>query len=32
MVVTEPALLCDGNDMPSGDRDKKRAEFIRENI
>jgi protein arginine kinase len=32
MVVTEPALVCDGKEMSPTDRDKKRAEFIRENI
>jgi protein arginine kinase len=32
MVVTEPALLCGGKEIPPAERDKKRAEFIRENI
>jgi protein arginine kinase len=32
MVVTEPALVCDGKEMSPADRDKKRAEFIRKNI
>lgn len=32
MVVTEPALMCDGEDLPADERDKKRAELIRNNI
>jgi protein arginine kinase len=32
MVLSEPALLCDGNELSAGERDKKRAKFIRENI
>jgi protein arginine kinase len=32
MVETEPALLCGGKEIPPKARDKKRAEFIRENI
>ncbi len=32
MVETEPALLCGGKEIPPKERDKKRAEFIRENI
>lgn len=32
MVITEPALLCDGKELPPAERDKKRAELIRENI
>ena len=32
MVVTEPALLCSGTELSPTERDKKRAEFIRDNI
>ena len=32
MVTTEPALLCDGQEITPSERDKKRAEFIRSNI
>lgn len=32
MVITEPALLCDGKELPPAERDKKRAKLIRENI
>lgn len=32
MVLTEPALLCGGTELTPAERDKKRAEFIRENI
>ena len=32
MVVTEPAILSDGKEMKPNERDKKRAEFLRENI
>ena len=32
MVLTEPALLSGGNELSPAERDKKRAEFIRENI
>ncbi|MBQ6531284.1 MAG: protein arginine kinase [Clostridia bacterium] len=32
MVVTEPAILSDGKELKPNERDKKRAEFLRENI
>ncbi|MCH5210222.1 MAG: protein arginine kinase [Oscillospiraceae bacterium] len=32
IVMTEPALLCEGKDLSSAERDKKRAELIRNNI
>ena len=32
MVITEPALLCGGKELSPDERDKKRAEFIRNNI
>ena len=32
MVITEPALLCDGKELSPAERDKKRAELIRNNI
>ena len=32
MVMTEPALICGGEELKPEDRDRKRAEFIRENI
>ena len=32
MVITEPALLCEGKDLSSAERDKKRAKLIRDNI
>lgn len=32
MVMTEPALVCDGSEISAAERDKTRAEFIRENI
>ncbi len=32
MVVTEPALISDGGSLTSAERDRKRAEFIRNNI
>ena len=32
MVMTEPALICGGEELKLEDRDRKRAEFIRENI
>ena len=32
MVMTEPALICGGEELKPEDRDRKRAEFIREHI
>ncbi len=32
MVITEPALLCGGKELSPAERDKKRAELIRNNI
>lgn len=32
MVVTEPAILSDGKELKPNERDKKRAEFLRDNI
>ena len=32
MVATEPAILSDGKELTPNERDKKRAEFLRENI
>ncbi len=32
MVSTEPALLCNGQEASPNERDRKRAEFIRDNI
>ncbi len=32
MVMTEPALICGGEELKPEDRDRKRAEFIRGNI
>ncbi len=32
MILSEPALICGGKELPSAERDKKRAEFIRKNI
>ncbi len=32
MVITEPALLCGGKEMSPAERDKKRAELIRNSI
>lgn len=32
MVITEPALLCGGKELSPAERDKKRAESIRNNI
>lgn len=32
MVITEPALLCGGKELSPAERDKKRAELIRDNI
>lgn len=32
MVITEPALLCGGKELSPQERDKKRAELIRQNI
>lgn len=32
MVMTEPALVCGGSEMSAAERDKTRAELIRENI
>ena len=32
MVLSEPALVCDGKELSPNERDKKRAELIRNNI
>lgn len=32
MVLSEPALVCDGKELSPNERDKKRAELIRSNI
>ncbi len=32
MVLSEPALLCDGKQLSSSERDKKRAEFLRKTL
>ena len=32
MVITEPALLCGGKELSPAERDKKRAELIRDSI
>lgn len=32
IVLTEPALLCGGSELSPAERDRKRAEFIRDNI